>query len=68
MSARSSLLAVVLGLTMLGAPAAAAADAPPGNGPATSTDLNVAFDDFRVTNDRPRRHPRSGAVDRGQEG
>jgi hypothetical protein len=27
------------------------------NGPATSTDLKVAFDDFRVTNDRPRRHP-----------
>jgi hypothetical protein len=26
------------------------------NGPATSTDLSVAFDDFRVTNDQPRRH------------
>jgi regulation of enolase protein 1 (concanavalin A-like superfamily) len=26
------------------------------NGPATSTDLNVAFDDFQVTNERPRRH------------
>jgi hypothetical protein len=25
------------------------------NGPATSTDLNVAFDDFQVTNDQPRR-------------
>ena len=38
------------------------------NGPATSTDLNVAFDDFRVTNDRPGRHSRSGAVDRSQKG
>jgi beta-glucosidase len=26
------------------------------NGPATSADLNIAFDDFQVTNDRPRRH------------
>jgi regulation of enolase protein 1 (concanavalin A-like superfamily) len=27
------------------------------NGPATSTDLGVAFDDFQVTNDEPRHHP-----------
>jgi hypothetical protein len=107
MSARCSLLAVVLGLTMVAAPAAAEAHAPPGtiptapvfgtastvwlrmvkqgprystsystngtdftpiyttgaaltnvkvglfafNGPATSSDLGVAFDDFQVTNE-----------------
>jgi hypothetical protein len=114
MSARCSLLAVVLGLTMVAAPAAAEAHAPPGtiptapvfgtastvwlrmvkqgprystsystngtdftpiyatgaalmnvkvglfafNGPATSSDLGVAFDDFQVTNDEPHHHRR----------
>ena len=97
MSARCSLLAVVLGLTMVAAPAAAEAHAPPGtpiylprystsystngtdftpiyttgaaltnvkvglfafNGPATSSDRGVAFDDFQVTNAERHHHCR----------